>query len=84
LRRCEDTAEMLLEADARFSGETLRIGINRPEKTLDFPPNLLIARLEALTWLDVVARSRLHSCSPENLNPAPKGRKTISNASRTS
>ena len=75
---------MLLEADARFSGETLRIGINRPEKTLDFPPNLLIARLDPLTWLDAVANSRLHSCSPENPNPTPKGRKTTSNASQTS
>jgi hypothetical protein len=51
----EDAAQVLLEADAGLFGNTVGIRVDGPQKTLDFLPHLFIARLDAVTWLDVVA-----------------------------
>ena len=73
---CEDTAKVLVEADAWFLGGPGGVGIDGPEKMPDLLFNLirvnldlLRARRDGLAWLDLGVHFRLHSClSPEKLS----------------
>ncbi len=58
---------MAPEADAWFLGNTVGIRIDGAKKLLDFLRDLLVARQDALTWLDVMLHFRLHSYPPRTL-----------------
>ena len=68
----EDAGQMLLEADAGFFRDAGRVGINRPEKILDFLLHIPLdkmyvrtARWGDLRWLDLVVHFWLHPTHPQ-------------------
>jgi len=78
---CEDTAKVLVEADAWFLGGAGGVGIDGPEKIPDLLLNLILlnldlltARRDSLAWIDLGVHFRLHSClSPEKLSSSFQG-----------
>lgn len=74
MRNGKKAAKVLVEADARFLRDAGRIGIERVEKTLYLRLDLLVARWDDDTWLDVAVHFRLHSCFiPEKLSLSFQG-----------
>ena len=61
--RREQAAKMLVEGDARFLGGAGGVGIEGPEKILDFLTDLdlLTAVYDDLPWLNLILHFRLHS-----------------------
>jgi hypothetical protein len=65
---------VLVKSEARFFGDAGRIGVDGAEKFLDFLCYLLLARLTALTWLDVMLHFRLQlSLTPKTQPRHPSG-----------